>query len=876
MIARFKHLLARLRASLRSEAHEADLRAELDAHLAMLTEEHVRRGLSPEQAARAARLELGGTAQLHEAHRELRGLPLLDDLRQDLRYARRNLFREFRFTLFFVLIVGLGLGASSVIFSLVHALLLRPLPLAESSRLVWIDNSSVDGDLSGQTIPVNPYLDLRSGNQSFAGIGAYYAFYNVGGRRLIENGEAERLTSVPISQNLLPILGVQPQLGRNFTEEECQQNSPVVLLTDRLWKRRFGGDPGVLGRNLQLNTRSVTVIGILPASFDFGSLFLPGTRVDLLAPFPLTEDWNEEGNTLLMIGRLKPGVSLAQAQAEATVLGERLSKKHNRGDYKFRLQPLAEQVSGRQRPALLLLSCAVGVVLLIMCANLSNLQLARLASRRREMAIRVALGASHSRLVRQLLTESLLLTLCAALLGLALALAGTKLVAGMETFSLPLRETVQFDAGVFGFLALLAIVTGLVIGLFPALQAPATPAQDALKQARGSTSGVEQRALRTTLIVVEVALTCVLLVGTGLLLRSFQRVLTVELGFQPERAAAIALAPQGQTQAERNVYFNEVLRLTRTVPGVQAAGLTDALPLGKNRSWGAGAKGEVYSEKYPPPSAYVRIVSAGYVESMGLRLRAGRTLRESDEAAAKPVILINESLARRLWPGRNAVGQTLLADKEREVVGVVEDVRHLTLEQDAGAEMYLPLLQTEDYGLIQLVLRTAGDPLAAFGPLRATLRPLEPNLNAHELLPLQLLVDRSVSPRRFVVLLLGGFTAFVLLLASLGIYSIISHSVQARTQEIGIRLALGASARALQAQILGQTLRLVALGMVVGGIASWQLAPVLGSLLFGVSSTDPVAFAAMAIVLTAVAAAAGYLPARRASRLNLTTVLNGG
>ncbi|MBS0661250.1 MAG: ABC transporter permease [Verrucomicrobia bacterium] len=876
MIARLRHFFARLRASFRSSAHDADLRAELEAHLALATEEHVRRGLSPEAAARAARLELGGAAQLQEAHRELRGLPLLDDLLQDLRYAWRNLFRDGRFTLFFVLIVGLGLGASSVIFSLVHALLLRPLPLAEASRLAWIDNASVEGDLSGQTIPVRPYLDFRAANQSFEGIAAYYAFYNVGGRRLLADGEAERLTSVPISQNLLPILGVQPQLGRNFTEEECQQNLPVVLLTDRLWKRRFGGDPAVLGRSLQLNTRSVTVIGILPASFDFGSLFAPGTRVDLLSPFPLTDETNDEGNTLLMIGRLKPGVALAQAQAEASVLGDQLAKKHQRGEYHFRVKPLTERVSGRQRPALLLLSCAVGVVLLIMCANLSNLQLARLASRRRELAIRVALGASRGRLIRQLLTESLLLALCASLLGLGLALAGTKFVAGLETFSLPLRETVRFDAGVFAFIALLAIGTGLVIGLLPALHAPATPALEALKQARGSSSGIGQRGVRTGLVVVEVALTCVLLVGTGLLLRSFQRVRDVDLGFRPAGAAAVALAPQGQTQAERNVYFQEVLRLARTVPGVQEAGLTDALPLGRNRSWGVGAKGEVYSERNPPPAAYVRIVSAGYVEALGLRLRAGRGFAETDQAGAKAVVMLNQTLARQLWPGRDPLGQTVLLDVEREVVGVVDDVRHLTLEQEAGGEVFLPVLQTEDYGLMQLVVRTAGDPLSSFGPLLAALRPLEPNLNASELRPLQGLVDRSVAPRRFVVVLLGGFTGFVLLLASLGLYSIISHSVQARQQEIGIRLALGASAGALQVKILGHTLRLVLLGIGLGGLASWLLAPVLGSLLYGVSSSDPATFAAMAAVLTLVAAAAAYLPARRAARLNLTTVLNGG
>jgi predicted permease len=872
MLTGLKQMVARIRAFFRASYLDRDFDAEFESHAALLAEDHIRRGMTPDQAERSARLELGGLTQLREAHREIRGIPFIETLLQDMRYTLRTLRRDAGFTTFAILIVGLGIGASSTIFSVVSALLIRPLPFRDPGRLVWIANDGNEGDLSAQTVPVGPFIDLRDHNQSLSDIAAYYAFYGVGDSKMTGDGEPERLSAVPVSQNLFPLLGVQPQLGRSFTAGECQANDPVVLLSAGLWKRRFASDPAIVGRKLRLNDRLLTVVGVMPASFDFGSAFAPGSRIDLFVPLPLTPDVDRRGNTLLMIGRLKPGVTVQQAQAEASVLSEPIRVRHNRDDLRFKLGLLEDHVRGPMRPALLVLACAVGVVMLIVCANLSNLQLARTATRKKEMAIRVALGAGSGRLIRQMLTESILLSCCAAVLGLILAVAGTRVLAHLDALSLPLRESVHIDVGALAFTLLIAVLTGLIFGLVPALQVRAGAVHDSLKDAnRGSSEGRGQQWIRATLVVSEIAFACVLLVGAGLLIRSFLRVLDVNLGFRPERAAAVRIDPSSQytTQAKRNAYFDEVLRLVKSVPGIDAAGLTDVLPLGHNRSWSAGAKDQVYSKDHPPPDVFVRIVSDGYLKAMGIPLRSGRDLTERDSASSKPVMLINETLARSVWHGRDPIGQTATyVDVDRQVVGVVGDVRHLALEQGSGCEMYLPIRQTSDYSSVDLVVRTALPPAGLASAVRAALKPVEPNLSGSEFRTLQQLVDKAVSPRRFVVLLLAGFSGFALILASLGIYGVISYSVNQRTQEIGIRMALGASARDLQARIILQTLGLAAIGMLIGVTASWILTRALSMLLFGVTATDPVTFLAMLVILTGVTITAGYFPARRASRID--------
>jgi predicted permease len=807
---------------------------------------------------------------------DTRSLSALESILQDLRYIFRMLRRDSGFTTFAVLIVGLGIGASATVFSVVDAILLRPLPFHEPERLVWIANHDTSG-LSGQTTQVGHLLDFRERNQSFSDVAGYFAFYGVGDNLLSGQGEPERLSGVPVSENFFQVLGVQPQIGRLFTADECKWHGrKAVLLSQGLWARRFGSDPGIAGRTLTINDEPVVVAGVLPASFDFAAAFAPGSHFDLYYPFPLSNETNRWGNTMAMIGRLKPGVTIAAAQAELRILAPLITRAHpERNDFEGKLAPLAEHVSGRIRPALLVLAGAVVVVMLIVCANLSNLLLARTATRQKEIAIRTAMGAGRRRLIRQMLTEGIVLSCCGAVLGVILTAGGTHILTRIEAVSIPLLGNVRTDVTVLAFCLLAAMLTGVVFGLAPALQVPTNALHDVLKDtARGSTAGKGRNWIRGALVVSEIAFACVLLVSAGLLVRSFLRVLEVNLGFRPENTAALRVDPDASysTQAKQNAYFDEVLRRVRAIPGTEAAGLTDALPLGRNRSWGAPAKGQVY----PPgkfPVAFVRVVSDGYLKAMGIRLIAGRDISERDTPAVEPVIVINETLARTLWPGQSAIGQIMQACGERHVVGVVGDVRHLALEQGSGMEMYLPMRQCQDISSVDLVVRSTLPPGEIAAGVRAALKPIAPNLPGKEFRTLQQLVDKAVSPRRFVVLLLGGFALFALLLASLGIYGVVSYGVNQRTQEIGIRMALGASASRLQAKIIGQTLGLAAMGMLIGAVASWALARALGGLLFGVTATDPLTFLGMPVVLTLVAAAAGYLPARRASRIDPSIAL---
>jgi predicted permease len=544
-------------------------------------------------------------------------------------------------------------------------------------------------------------------------------------------------------------------------------------------------------------------------------------------------------------------------------------------DFDPKLSMLATHVSGKLRPALLVLACAVGVVMLIVCANLSNLLLARSAARQKEIAIRVALGAERKHLLRQILTESVLLSSAGALLGVGLAFAGARVLTQLRGMNIPLLADVKVDGTTLGFTVLIAVLTGLLFGLAPAWQASELTLHDALKDSnRGSSQGRAHGWIRSALVVAEVSLACVLLAGAGLLIRSFLRVLDVNLGFRPERAAALRIDPNDsyKTQEQKNTYYTDALHRVMDVPGIEAAGLSDALPLGRNRSWGIAAKGVQYTPQ-TFPEGFPRIISDGYFHAMGIPLRSGRDFTERDTKGALAVIILNESCARTLWPGEDPIGKIVAEDVDRTVVGVVGDVRHMALEEKSGNEFYIPIRQTQDYGSVDLVVRTSL-PTAELAPrLREALLPIEPNLPTGTLRTLQTLVDRAASPRRFVVVLLGGFAAFALVLASLGIYAVISYSVSQRKTEIGIRMALGASPATVRQLILNETMRLTGIGAAIGFVGALVATRLAASLLYGVTSTDPLTFAGMIAVLAAVAALAGYLPALRAARIEPVILL---
>jgi predicted permease len=798
---------------------------------------------------------------------------VLPHLLPDLRYALRTLSRNRGFAVFAILIAGLGIGASATVFSVVHTLLLRPLPFEKPSELVWIANRDIP-DLSGQTTQVGYLLDLRERTQTLSAVAGYFAFYGVSDNLLSGRGEPQRLSGVPVSGNFFDVLGVKPMLGRTFDARESAWNGPkAVMLGYSLWERRFQRDPAIVGTSLVINDKPHTVVGVLPRSFDFATVFAPGSRLDLYFPFPLSPETNRWGNTMAMIGRLKPGETVARARAEVRVLAPALSREHpERNGFEGVVRPLSEHVSGNVRLAVLVLAGAVGMVMLIVCANLSNLLLARTAARQKEIAIRMALGAGRKRLLAQMLTEGLVLSSGGAVLGLALAAVGTRLLTGLDGVSIPLLRDVHIDGAALLFTVGITLVTGIVFGLAPALHASGAGMTSALKDSsRGSTGSRERAFVRSALVVSEIAFACVLVVGAGLLIRSLSRVLDVHMGFDPARTSTIRVDPDSSiaTPAQRVAYMDDVLRRVAEAPGIESAAITDSLPFGRNRTWGAGAKGVTY-ERGRYPLAFVRVVSEGYPAAMGIPVLAGRDFSPGDMPGKEPVILVNKSLADALWPGQDPLDKYIAGPcaDQRRVVGVLADVRHLSLEQPSGNEMYIPARQCDDLAGAYLVVRSTLPSGQVAGTLRAALTPIAPNLAVNDFRTLRQIVDRAVSPRRFTVLLLGGFALFALILASLGIYALISYSVNQRTQEIGIRMALGASNRDVQAQVIGQTLRLAAIGLAIGAVSSWMLARGASGLLFGVTAGDPQTFVAMAAVLGSVAFVAGYLPARRASRID--------
>jgi len=797
------------------------------------------------------------------------------ELLQDLRYTLRTLRRDAAFAWIAILILAVGIGSNTAISSVLNTVLIRSLPFRDAARLVWIANTGKEG-LSGATSRVSNFNDLRAMNHSFEDLGSFFAFFGEADDTLTQNGGAERLGSVGVSQNFFKVLGIQPKLGRLFNEDEAKwHGTPAVLLGEALWERCFHSDPNIVGQQITLNNGPVTVAGVMPREFDFASVFSPSSRIDIYRPFALTQETDRWGNTLSIVGRLKPGVTVTAAQAEFDVLSSQISRQHpERYTWGTKLTPLADQVTGRLRVALIVLGFAVGAVMLIACANLSNLLLARATGRRKEIAVRAALGATRGRLIRQMLTESIGLSMSGAILGLALAYLATRAFVALPNLSIPMMHFVTLDGTALLFAAGVAILTGLIFGLVPALQQSRGDLNESLKDAsRGSSEG--RGILRGALVIAEVAMACVLLVGAGLLIRSFLHVLDVDMGFKAEHAATLRVDPRPRYKTADEIlnYFTEVLRRSSEIPGVDSVGLTDALPLGKNRTWCIPAKGQTYT-KGNYPCEFVRIVSEGYFHAMRVPLRAGREFTERDRAGAPQVAIVNETMARNMWPGQDVVGQQLLGQKDPiEVVGVVGDVRHLTLEKDAGMELYFPIRQNGDFSNVDLIVRAKGDPSALAGAVRAALLPVNPDIPANEFRPLERLVDRSVSPRKFVVWLLGGFAAIALILASLVIYGVISYTVSQRTQEIGILMALGASAGHIRWGVLRLAMALSMTGIALGAAGSWAVARAMGSLLYGVSSNDPATFGVMAATLTVVAMAAAYFPARRASRVDPMTAL---
>ena len=803
----------------------------------------------------------------------------MQTLWQDLRYGARMLWKNPGFTIVAVITLALGIGANTAIFSVVNALLFRPLPFRDPERLVWIANTGTTGGLSSVTIRVANFNDWRAQNKSFEDLAAYFAFFDYGSYNLIGVGEPERLIGVGVSQNFFALLGVPPLLGRGFNEEECRWNgSPAVILGHAYWVRRFAADPAVIGRSLTLNDKSTTVVGVMPPTFDFASAFSPGSRVDILTPFPLTQETDRWGNTLAVIGRLKPGVTIAQAQSEFDLLNRQLKQAHpERWGLGAKMSGLQEQISGRFRRAFLVLFGAVGCVLLLGCANIANMQLSRAAGRASEIAVRLALGAGRARIIRQLLTESLLLSVVGGALGLLLALGGLELLRALGPDSIPRLKEATIDSWAIGFTAVLSALTSLLFGLAPAWQISKPDLQEALKESGRTAAVARPRRLHNALIIGQVSLALTLLTGAGLLIKSFWKLQSVSPGFDSDHilTAAAALSysdyPNGDTQ-RRAAYFRQALERVRSLPGVESVGAISHLMFG-GRTWQFPfeIKGREPLLSRQETLADFRVVTPAFFETLRIPLKKGRVFIERDSPQTPSVCLINETFARAYFPGRDPLGERLEVDgllPASEIIGVVGDIRHRGLDAGPAPTIYITYLQHAFQPIMYLMIRTTGDPDNLASDVRRELQPIDPGQVIFHVQPLRNFLTESTAQRRFNALLLGLFAALALLLAVAGIYGVMAYTVTLRIHELGVRIALGAQSSDVLKLIIRQGMAPALTGVGIGLIAAAGLTRLMTNLLFEVSAGDPATYTPIALFLTFVDLLACWIPARRATKVD--------
>jgi putative ABC transport system permease protein len=803
----------------------------------------------------------------------------MDTLFQDVRYGFRMLLKSPAFTLVAVAALALGIGANTAIFSVVNGVLIRPLPYKDVDRIltVWEQDTKTGKKEDGAS-PAN-FLDWREQNQVFERLATAEPY----GHTLTGSNEPERFRSWLVSEGFFEILKVQPLYGRTFLPEEHQAgNSRVVIMGASLWRQRFGADPGLVGQSLMLNGQPHTVVGIMPSEFEF-----PSGRV-MWAPMVFRDSYKQDRGSAYfkVIGRLKDGITREQARQEMAAIQSRLAEQYPQ-DIKERsvvIVPLAEQMRAQSRPALLLLLGAAGFVLLIACANVANLLLARGAERQKEFAIRSALGAARARLIRQLITESVALALMGGLSGMLLARWGVDLVLAVSPGNLPRNTEIGFDGRVLFFALAMSALTALVFGLAPAIQFSKPDLQQALKEGgRAAADSSARHRLRNALVVSEIALALTLLVGAGLLIRSFARLLQVDPGFAADKAVSLEVHVWGssRTPQQRAAFFEQTIDRISALPGVQSAGAVSALPFHDNSIDITGTftiEGQPQPLPGQEPSAFLTAATTDYFTAMGIPLRRGRLSTRFDREGAQPVVLISETLARRFFPDEDPVGKKIRLGfvgepRTREIIGIVGDARHEGLDSDPRAEIFLPHLQ-EPYGSMTYIVRTSGDPSLLLQAVKNEVWAVNKNLPFSSVATIDDLVSRSLGERRFNLLLLGSFAAIALTLASVGIYGLISFSTSRRTHEIGVRMALGAQTGDILRMVLREGMTLAIIGVGLGLAASIALTRLLSSFLFGVSATDPLTYAGVSLGLVAVALIACYVPARRAMKVDPMVALH--
>ena len=885
----------RFRSLFRRDRVERELDQELRFHLEEQVAANVRAGMDYAEARVAALRAFGGVAQLAEECRDARSVRWLEDLMHDLRYSLRMLLKSPGFTVVAVLTLALGIGANTAVFSVVNAVLLRPLPYDHPQQLVKIWTRYTGYDLPQNWVSEPEFWDMRDSLRDYSALAAYSTG---GGANLTRNAsEPLRVTTTQTSAELFPLLGVSPALGRFFNHDEDQPGrDKVVVLDYGFWTSQFAANPQVVGQSIQLNGETYTVLGVMPKGFNFGgdtNLWLP-LALDRAKPA------GRGSHYLEVIGRLRDGVTPAQAQGELDALVRNLAGQYPNnygGTSGFGMfqRPLHEELVGDSRRSLLVLFAAVGFVLLIGCVNLANLLLARSSARSREIAVRTALGAGRGRLVRQLITESVVLAMVGGVCGVLLAILATNALRTLAQSSLPAATPISIDVRVLLFAAAISVLTGVLFGVAPALQLSRPQVAEALKDAARSSSGAAGQKMRSVLVVAEISMALMLLVGAGLLVRSLQRLLEVSPGFQAEHLLTARLSlPQTQYRDTTaiNSFYRDVTQRLGAVPGVQAAGMGTILPMTGRHSSGStyvehtSATGFQMSPVFHAPNieADQRFVTPGFFEAMRIPLLHGRWFTASDDANAPDVAIVDEEFAKRFWPDRDPIGERIATGaipnsnppvpRWRTVVGVVGHVKNDSLDQQGREQTYYPIAQAPfPVRSMYLAVRATGDPAALTSGVRGAVAGLDSTLPLYEVKTMDEWLQQSVAQRRFNMLLLVIFSALALLLASIGTYGVISYSVNQRTREIGIRMALGASRADVLRMIVGGGMRLTAIGIAIGAVLALLAARFLSTLLFGVHSTDPATFVGVAAILAVSAFAAAYLPARRATRVNPVVAL---
>ena len=866
-IRRLRGWLMRLFGLFDRGRREQEFAEELESHLALHIEDNLRAGMSPEEARRQAQIKLGGVAWTQQLHREQRGLPMLETLLQDLRFGVRMLRKNPGFSLIAILTLALGIGANTAIFSVVNAVLLRPLPFKESERLVMAWNRG-DAAAGGDRTPlaVAELLDWRTQSRVFASVGAFQdRFFNYIG------GEVpERVRGAVVTANFFATLGVNAALGRTFQPEEERPGAPrVALISDAFWRKHFAANPQAMGRAINLNGESFTVVGVMPAALNF-----PARETEIWTAMRVAQPTRWGPWFLTGVGRLKPGVTLQQAYTDvrAMKIGLGGGKQFN-----FNLLPVNDYIVGDVRPALVALLIAVTLVLLIAATNVANLTLARAAARSKEISIRTALGANRWRIIRQLLSESLLLAVAGGVLGALGARWGVDLLRNLAPQGIPRLEQIGLDGRVLGWTALVTLLIGVIFGLAPAWQSSRLNLNEAMKEGgRSATAGAGSKRSHNVLVVAELALAVMLLIGAGLVVKSLWRLQQVDAGINPERVLTMALPLRGQRYNQPQQlkdFCARLLEQTQALPGVQAAALSDSLPPDMpSGSDNFTIEGQSVVEQERPVAYFIR-VSPDYFRALGVRLRSGRYLTAADIADAPQVVLINETMQRRFFPNENPIGKRLNLGSAREpdweqIVGVVGDVKYNGLPDEVQPALYLSTAQAPT-SVLSLVLKTnVADPLSLTAAVSSEIRKLDSQLPIARIMTLEQRLANATSQARFRTTLIALFAVIALILACIGIYGVMSYSVAQRAHELGLRMALGAQTHDVLKLVLGQGLQLTLAGTGAGLAAAFGLTRLMKNLLFGVSATDPLTFAGIALLLLVVAVLTCWLPARRATKVD--------